>query len=209
MLLLLTKAEGTLMRYPHANLGRLVQPRHYDNMAATVRNGRPWAADNDCFQGLDPDAYRRMLNSVPAGGLFVTVPDVVADHRATLRRWRQWAPYVRSLGHRPGFVLQDGCETFGQVPDDAAAVFIGGSTVYKLASETAAIVRDANTAGLWTHMGRVNTRRRIRYAKAIGCRSIDGTAFARFTDTHLPWGLAEVSAATQGVLEEAVQHERP
>jgi hypothetical protein len=200
VLLLLTKAEGTLMRYPHPHLGRLVQPRHYDNMAATVRNGRPWAADNDCFQGLDPDGYRRMLRTLPTGGLFVTVPDVVADHQATLRMWRRWAPYVRSLGHRPAFVLQDGCERFGQVPADAAAVFVGGTTVYKLAPETATIVAEANATGKWTHMGRVNTRRRIRYAKAIECRSIDGTAFARFTDTHLPWGLAEAAAATQGLL---------
>jgi hypothetical protein len=202
VLLLLTKAEGTLMRYPHANLGRLVQPRHYDNMAATVRNRRPWAADNDCFQGLDPDAYRRMLQTIPTGGLFVTVPDVVADHRATLRRWRRWAPYVRSLGHRPAFVLQDGCDTFRQVPADADAVFIGGSTVYKFAPETADIIAAANHAEMWTHMGRVNTRRRIRYAKAINCRSVDGTAFARFTDAHIGWGLAEVSAATQGMLVE-------
>jgi hypothetical protein len=197
VLLLLTKAEGTLMRYPHPNLGRLVQPRHYDNMAATVRNGRPWAADNDCFQHLDPDGYRRMMNTLPTGGLFVTVPDVVGDHEATLRRWRQWAPYVASLGHKPAFVLQDGCHSWRQIPDDAQAVFVGGTTVYKLSYEAARLVTEANRRGLWTHMGRVNTRRRIRYAKSIGCRSVDGTSFAKFTDTHLWWGLNECAAATQ------------
>jgi hypothetical protein len=197
VLLLLTKAEGTLMRYPHPNLGRLVQPRHYDNMAATVRHGRPWAADNDCFQGLDPHAYRTMLHTIPAGGLFVTVPDVVADHAATVRRWARWAPYVRSLGHRPAFVAQDGCHRWSQVPDDAEALFVGGTTVYKLSDTVAGLVAEANRRGLWTHMGRVNTRRRIRYAKSIGCRSVDGTAFARFTDAHIGWGLAECSAATQ------------
>lgn len=197
MLLLVTKAEGTLMRYPHPNLGRLVQPRHYDNMAATVANGRPWAADNDCFQQLDPDAYRAMLAKVPTGGLFVTVPDVVGDHRATVRRWRRWAPYVRQFGHVPAFVLQDGCRSWSQVPSDAGAVFVGGSTVYKLSEDAAGLVGEANRRGMWTHMGRVNTRRRIRYAKSIGCRSVDGTAFAKFTDAHLGWGLGECAAPTQ------------
>ena len=203
MLLLLTKAEGTLMRYPHPNLGRLVQPRHYDNMAATVRNGRPWAADNDCFQGLDAQAYRRMLQTIPAGGLFVTVPDVVGDHRATARRWARWSGYVRRLGHRPAFVLQDGCDRWSQVPDDANAVFIGGTTGYKLSATAAELVGEANACGMWTHMGRVNTRRRIRYAKSIGCKSVDGTAFAKFTDAHIGWGLAECAASTQMRLEVA------
>lgn len=197
MLLLLTKAEGTLMRYPYPNVGRLIQPRHYDGMPATVRNGRPWAADNDCFQRLDPDAYRKMIHTIPTGGLFVTAPDVVGDHRATLRRWRRWAPLLHRLGHTPAFVLQDGCTRWGQVPDDAGAVFVGGTTVYKLSDTAAELVAEANRRGMWTHMGRVNTRRRIRLAKAWGVRSVDGTAFARFTDTHIGWGAAECAAPTQ------------
>jgi hypothetical protein len=200
VLLLVTKAEGTLTRYPHPNLGRLVQPRHYDNMAATVANGRPWAADNDCFQGLDPDAYRDMLHTIPPSGLFVTVPDVVGDHEATMRRWRRWASFVRRLGHTAAFVLQDGCRSWSQVPSDAGAVFVGGTTVYKLSDDAARIVGEANRRGLWTHMGRVNTRRRIQYAKAIGCGSVDGTAFAKFTDAHLPWGLAQCASGTQSSL---------
>lgn len=197
MLLLLTKAEGTLMRYPYPNVGRLVQPRHYGGMQATVRNRRPWAADNDCFQGLDADAYRRMIHALPMGGLFVTVPDVVADHDATVRRWRRWAPLLHRLGHTPAFVLQDGCISWSQVPTDVGAVFVGGSTVYKLSDDAARLVAEANRRSIWTHMGRVNTRRRIRYAKSIGCRSVDGTSFVRFTDAHIGWGAAECAAATQ------------
>ncbi|MGA2164203.1 MAG: hypothetical protein ABSH36_07010, partial [Solirubrobacteraceae bacterium] len=33
------------------NLGRLVQPRHYNALPATIARGVPWAADNDCYQG--------------------------------------------------------------------------------------------------------------------------------------------------------------
>jgi hypothetical protein len=46
-------------------------------------------------------------------------------------------------------------------------------------------------------MARVNTLRRIEYAKAIGCRSADGSKFSRFTDTWLPGGLAAVGAPAQ------------
>jgi len=125
------------------------------------------------------------------------VPDVVADHAATIELWREWAPEVRSLGHRTAFVAQDGCETFSQVPTDADAVFIGGSTDYKLSTETAGLIGDAKAAGLWVHMGRVNTQRRARWAQAVGCDSIDGTTFSMFTDTYLPKMLAQVSAPMQ------------
>jgi hypothetical protein len=188
VLLLLTNAEATLSRYPSPLLGRLLTPRHYDGVAQTEANGRPWAADNDCFQGLDANAYRRMLHVLPPTGQFVTVPDVVADHRATLRRWRRWTPLLHRLGHRPAFVLQDGCDRMSQVPDDAGAVFIGGSTAYNLGVGSD-LAREAKDAGLWVHMGRVNTLRRLVWAQSIGCDSVDGTKWVKWRDHYLSDGL--------------------
>lgn len=187
------------MKYdPAPHLGRLVQPRHYDGLHKTVANGRPWAADNDCFQGLDAAAYRKMLHTIPNDGCrFVTVPDVVGDHKATLARWRRWAPYVRRLGFPAAFVLQDGCRTFRQVPPDADAVFVGGTTTYKLGPDAAHIVRTANRHGMWTHMGRVNTHRRLRYAQSLGCDSVDGTAFSMFSDTYIPAALRMLGSGAQ------------
>lgn len=49
----------------------------------------------------------------------------------------------------------------------------------------------------WTHMGRVNSLRRIRYAKSIGCDSVDGSALAMFTDTYLEGYCAAASAPAQ------------
>jgi hypothetical protein len=189
--LLVTKAEATLMRYdPAPNLGRLVQPRHYDGLVKTNRNGRVWAADNDCFQQLDPDAYRKMLHTIPTDGCkFVTAPDVVGDHKATLARWSRWSPLLSRLGFPAAFVIQDGCHTFRQVPDDASAVFIGGTTRYKLSTVAQQITADAKAAGRWVHMGRVNTVRRIQLAQSWGCDSIDGTSFSMFSDTYIPRAL--------------------
>jgi len=179
------------MKYPSDKLGRLVQPRHYDSLQATVAHERVWAADNDCFQGLDAAAYRRMVTTIPTDGCkFVTVPDVVGNHRVTLRRWWRWAPFVKRAGFPAAFVIQNGCDTYRQVPADADAVFVGGDTVYKLSARVEAIVRAAKADGRWVHMGRVNSTRRIQYAQAIGCDSVDGSSFSMFSDTYMPRALA-------------------
>ena len=63
----------------HRNLGRLVQPRHHSSIEQPAHERIPWAADNDCFQGLDASRYVDMLDRLAPlpGCLFVTVPDVV------------------------------------------------------------------------------------------------------------------------------------
>ena len=215
MLLLVTKAEGTLASYATLegaeNLGRLVQPRHYDNLTTTVAVGRPWAADNDCFQGLQPAAYSKMLRALPGDGcLFVTVPDVVGDHRATLRLWHHWAQAVKAKGLPAAFVLQDGCRTFAQIPSDADAVFVGGTTVYKLSHETQQIIQEAKRRGLWVHMGRVSSRRRIMYAQSLGVDSIDSSAFALWSDRDIPWALRMLASGVyqQSLLSEVSAWQR-
>lgn len=55
------------------------------------------------------------------------------------------------------------------------AWLIGGSTSWKLSAAAAGIVNEAKHRGKWVHMGRVNSRRRVLYAKSIGCDSVDGT----------------------------------
>jgi hypothetical protein len=198
--------------HAHPHLGRLVQPRHYTRLADMLADGIPWAADNDCFQGLDPTAYSDMLDALQqaridhAGGdrraetwtdrcLFVTVPDVVADAKATVRGWVRWSEGVRRRGLPVGFVLQDGCERGGLVPPWHLldAVFIGGSTEWKLGAAAEWIVGEARARRKWVHMGRVNSARRISYAKAIGVDSIDGTSYVKWRDRYLDAGLTAVA----------------
>lgn len=199
MLLLVTTGHPDMERYAHPNLGRLLQPRHYSSAKRTALSGVPWAADNDCFQGLDAAAYVRMLDAIAGlpGCLFVTVPDVVADANATLELWREWVDRVSDRQLPAAFVLQDGI-TADRVPwHECAAVFVGGSTEWKLGSVAADLVREAHARGKWSHMGRVNTLRRIIYAQSIGCRSIDGSQWARFKRTYLRDGLRAVSNGRQ------------
>lgn len=193
MMLLVTTGHPQVIAHLTPSLGRLVQPRHYSSIRATASSGIPWAADNDCFQGLDAPAYFRMLDALVGlpGCLFVTVPDVVADPVGTIRGWVRWSEGVRRRGLPIGFVAQDGCD-LGLLPQWWLfdALFIGGSTEWKLGHAAARLVAEAKARGKWVHMGRVNTIRRLRYAHAIGCDSVDGSKWARWRSTYLDGGLA-------------------
>jgi hypothetical protein len=150
MLLLVTCAHPTLARHLSPSLGRLVQPRHYSSVRLTAGSGMPWAADNDCFQRLDPDGYYRMLDALVGlpGCLFVTVPDVVADAAGTLRGWVRWSEGLRRRGLPIAFVAQDGCER-GRLPPWWAfdALFLGGRTEWKLGPHARALTALANAHG--------------------------------------------------------------
>jgi hypothetical protein len=116
------------------------------------------------------------------------------DARATLERFREWHP---RLVHLPlAYVLQEGCE-HGEIPWDAEglrAVFLGaGSDAWRYGETPARLVREARERGLYAHMGRVSSRRAARYARSLGCTSIDGTIFVRWRDHYLEKGLRWVS----------------
>jgi hypothetical protein len=132
--------------------------------------------------------------------LWMTVPDVPFDSRATLQRFDDWCA---NITHLPlAFCVQDGAEKAG-IPwahPNLRCLFMAGSTAFKLSSEMADLCREGQRRGLWIHGGRVNTRTRIRYMLALGVDSIDGTGFDRFRDAHLGWGLAEVSATSYQLL---------
>ena len=150
---------------------------------------RLWAADNDCFNGFDAKGYLRMLRRIRErpGCLFVSAPDVMADPEETLRLFHDWREVLSGHNLPIGLVAQDGLLSV-DVPWGAInALFIGGTTEWKLSSEAEHLASSAKRRGMWLHMGRVNSQRRLRYARDIGCDSVDGTAFARWNKTHLPW----------------------
>lgn len=208
-MLLATQAEPQMLTYEHPNLGRLVQPRHYSSIEATAERGCPWAADNDCFQGLDEPAFVGMLDRLAGlpGCQFVVCPDVVGEQGLTDLLFEEWAPQILMRGLPAAYVVQeDGVEyePRGLPWGVISALFIGcAGDAEKLGPRVRALVAEAKRRGLWVHMGRVNSAKRIAYAKEIGCDSIDGTSWVRWRKRWLNTGLTLVSQPPQmSLLEE-------
>jgi hypothetical protein len=186
---MLTKSLPEIIRFDSPYLGRMVQPRHLGSIDRTVAAGIPWCADNDAFQGFKVGPYLKMLGTLAGTPdcKFVTAPDVVADWASTLVLWEIYRPVIHDCDLPAAIVLQDGCD---HIPTDADAVFIGGSTEWKLSPESEALAREAKERGLWLHMGRVNSIRRLRRAQDWGCDSVDGTKYVMFSDTWIPEAIA-------------------
>jgi hypothetical protein len=142
-----------------------------------IREGRPWACDNEAYtRGVDLERLRAHLARLRpwrSTCLFVVAPDVVGDARATLASWTRYA------GELPGwplaFAAQDGQESCGWPVHDVAALFIGGTTAWKLSAAADDCIRIGQRRGLWLHVGRVNSVKRWRHFDQIGVDSVDGT----------------------------------
>lgn len=205
MIVFVHKAHETLMSWQRPGVGRLLSPRQYSR-AAESSLVFSVAADNDCFQGLDRDAFVAMLAALEDGFVplrFIAIPDVVGDARATMRRFARWRDRVNQAGP-PALCAQDGL-TISTCPwDEISCLFIGGSTEWKCSDQAHVLVNAARERGKWVHMGRVNSARRMMLAKSWGCDSIDGTSVSMFTDIRLPERLAQAAAPQQLNIREAV-----
>lgn len=195
-MLLVSGATRTVARINDPRLGVLLRPGN-----GNLPNGKPWGVDNGAFSGFDALAFRRLLTrlvGVP-GCLWVVVPDVVADHRATRALFEQWA--VELSAWPLAFVAQDGCDPSGVPWEHIACVFIGGSTDWKLGRASRLVCEEAKRRGKWLHIGRINRLGRLRRAFQLGADSIDGTMFSRWPDTHIPRTLRAIDALSrQGTL---------
>ena len=151
--------------------------------------GPVWCADNACYgKGYPGDAaWWRWLTSQPLEGcLFAVAPDVVGDAAATLARSRPWLPRIRAAGYPAAYVAQDGSDTTPPPWGEFDVLFLGGTTEWKLGPVAAALTAHARTLGIPVHMGRVNSRKRLRHAHHIGATSVDGTLLTFGPDKHLP-----------------------
>jgi hypothetical protein len=141
-----------------------------------------YAIDNGAFSGFDKKAFLALLkrewNSRELCR-FVAVPDVVANARRTLEVFEGWRFHL--TGWKLALVMQDGQEDLPIPWDSIDAVFIGGSTEWKLSKHAAEVIRAAKALDKWVHAGRVNTPARFEYFERLGADSIDGTGLARYS----------------------------
>lgn len=170
-------------------LGCLLTPANGNSVESVVGVGLPWAVDNGAFSGFDADKFTTLLDRIAGQPrlLWVACPDVVADWRGTLKLFGQWHPEIYDRGLLVAYVIQDG-QPRRQLPlgHGIAAVFIGGTTAFKLSAEAEMLARAAKDAGKLVHMGRVNSRRRLWHAYQIGCDSVDGTSASMFGEKKIP-----------------------
>jgi hypothetical protein len=185
-------------------MGWLLNPRAGASVQTIVQSGMPWACDNDCFKQLHRRAYLRMLRRVSGQPClqWVAAPDVVADARATIARFRLWAPVLRYYDVPIAFVAQDGQEALPVPWDAIRCLFIGGSTAWKLSPHAARLIEEAAARNKWVHVGRVSTLNRIRHFDMLPVTSIDTTAVSR-APKHLRWMLDRLNYQQRGFLHAA------
>ena len=152
-----------------------------------------YAIDNGAFAGLDEKKFINIVNKFKNNKkeLFIAVPDVVGSHKETIKMFYKWRDKLTD--YNLGFVAQDGM-TINDIPNEVQAVFIGGSTEFKLGQTAYAIMQTAKEKGLWVHMGRVNSLKRIKYAYNSNCDSVDGTKYAMFDKVHLKKALDYINS---------------
>lgn len=169
----LIPSSSSLEGHPE-HIGNIVGPRV--GGLRPLKEGRRWAADNDAYHGrFTEEAFLRHLKRLEPYRqtcLFVALPDIVADPNGTLELLQIWRPQVQALGFPVAWVAQDGAT---QVPDGCDAVFIGGTTDWKLGSDALHLCQQAKSRGLWLHLGRVNSKLRSNIAAQMGVDSVDGT----------------------------------
>ena len=141
-----------------------------------------FSIDNGSFAKFNPDAFRSLLAREQSRRQlcrFVAVPDVVASARRTLEVFRHWRGNLS--GWPLALVAQDGQEDLDIPWEHVKAIFIGGSTKWKLSQAAKDVVKAAKALEKWVHAGRVNTPARFEYFEEMGADSIDGTGLARYS----------------------------
>lgn len=207
------KDMEAIRSHPRASelLGVMVTPsnRHSGSersVARVDRLGLPVACDNSALSGFHAPSFLHMVrNLAPLGLMWVAAPDSVqwvgdrpvGDACKTLELFREWCPILRGFGVPVALVTQDDAHRYPILWDDIDAIFVGGSDTWKFSAPSADICAEAKRRGKLVHVGRVNSRDRMRQAAAIGADTVDGSQFSWWPRKYLPkalrW-LGEVNA---------------
>jgi hypothetical protein len=173
------------------DIGVMVSYRPQNAFGKTARfTNCLWAADNGCFNNPDLNVpnyleWLKSMSHLQETCLFAVAPDVVGNAQATIERSAPVLPEIRKLGYEAAFVAQDGQENLTLDWDSFDCLFIGGSTEWKCSDASFYLIREAVKKGKWVHVGRVNSMRRILWARFAGAHSTDGTTLAFAPDRKL------------------------
>jgi hypothetical protein len=160
----------------HPGFGVMTQPKVY-GVSIGIREGRVFGLDNGAFNnGFNEVKFFekiKQLDKYMNQCLFITIPDVLGDAKATLDLFDEWYPKVKGMGEL-AFVAQDGQEHL-DYPTNIDWIFIGGTTKFKMGAAGKKCIQKAHDLNLKIHVGRVNSMKRFRYFRDLGCHTVDGT----------------------------------
>ena len=182
-----TGTRRNLAALKAANWRILVTPGTNSNPPRGFR----FAIDNGawrCFKQnipFDDVGFAELIETHGGVADFIIIPDIVAQGKRSLEFSRSWLHRLRHF-QRILLPVQDGI-----VPDDIGVVlethpnmgiFLGGSTEWKLKTLYGwGMV--AHAFRRYYHVGRVNTRRRIKLCNEAGAHSFDGTSATMYSKT--------------------------
>lgn len=176
-------------------------------MISPASRGKPvegmrYAIDNGAWSAFvkgtkwDAGAFLKLMEAAASDADFAVVPDIVGGGLSSLERSAQWIPRLRG-SCRLLLPVQDGMTQADVEPllRGGVGIFLGGTTQWKL-DTMIAWGSLAASKGLYLHVGRVNTARRLSLCAAAGADSFDGSSVSKFSRT-----LAELDyARRRGVL---------
>lgn len=142
-----------------------------------------FAIDNGAFSRFDRSAFEALLQRERERRhlcRFVAVPDVVGSARRTLEAFDYW--FSRLGGWPLALVCQDGQEDHAIPWDLIDAIFIGGSTEWKMSASAISCIKAAQLMNKHVHVGRVNTPDRFEWCVQLGVDSVDGSGISRYSE---------------------------
>ena len=154
--------------------------------------GGAYGIDNGAFSGFREPAWRRLLvRQLEAQGrcLFVTVPDIVGAARRSVELFNCFACDGDMAEWPLALAAQDGLEDVDIPWAQVQALFIGGSTEWKMSKAAADVVNAAKILRKHVHVGRINTPDRWKHFESLGADTCDGSGVSRFD-----WMLDEIQA---------------
>ncbi len=143
--------------------------------------GGAYGIDNGAYSRFDAKSWRALVRrqlSSRERCQFLAMPDVVGNARRTLEIFHQmagdWVNWPLAL------VAQDGLEELGIPWDRIAAIFVGGTTEWKMSQVVTDILKAAAILGKHTHVGRVNTPARWLWFRDRNVDTCDGSGVSRY-----------------------------
>ncbi len=156
---------------------------HTEGFNHYVLDNGAWS-DHQNNRPFDDETFERLIDQLGARARWVVLPDIVAGGLPSLELSLRWTNRCLSACPMALLAVQDGMTENDVAPflGPAIGLFLGGSTPWKI-STMAAWGAFCRRRGVYFHVGRVNTGKRMAMAIAAGADSVDGTSASRFATT--------------------------